>query len=178
MTMKRVDATHEKGTPPVLDLKRFPNDLTGSLKFSAVTDEDLVPVATLRAASDPWKARSETGEQSLQAITKLRPFVQIAKYQNHIIGYVTVERDGPVAGAAYMRNIVVKPELRQKGIGTMLLNHAVQVAKDLHRRTIALRVDPANSAAVSFYRKAGFTTVATVVSKKSGKLRLLMSREL
>jgi ribosomal-protein-alanine N-acetyltransferase len=39
-------------------------------------------------------------------------------------------------------------------------------------------VDPSNSAAVSFYRKEGFTTVATVVSKKSGKLRLLMSREL
>ena len=43
---------------------------------------------------------------------------------------------------------------------------------------LALRVDPANAPAVSFYRKAGFTTVATVVSKKSGKLRLLMSREI
>jgi ribosomal-protein-alanine N-acetyltransferase len=83
-----------------------------------------------------------------------------------------------VAGAAYMRNIVVKTELRRKGIGMLLLNHAIRVAKDLHRKTLALRVDPANSAAVSFYRKAGFTTVATVVSKKSGKLRLLMSREL
>jgi len=77
-----------------------------------------------------------------------------------------------------MRNIVVKSELRRKGIGTLLLNHAIKVAKDLHRKTLALRVDPANAAAVSFYRKAGFTTVATVVSKKSGKLRLLMSREL
>jgi len=95
-----------------------------------------------------------------------------------VIGYVTIERDGPVTGAAYMRNIVVKSELRRKGIGTLLLNHAIKVAKDLHRKTLALRVDPANAAAVSFYRKAGFTTVATVVSKKSGKLRLLMSREL
>src|SRR6266849_5201042 len=178
MTMKRVDQSHEKGTPPVLDLTRLPNDFTGTLKFSPVTDEDLVTVANLRSTSDPWKGRSETVEQSLQAITKLRPFVQLAKYQNHIIGYVTVERDGPVAGAAYMRNIVVKTELRKKGIGTLLLNHAIKVAKDLHRKTLALRVDPANSAAVSFYRKAGFTTVATVVSKKSGKLRLLMSREL
>ena len=91
---------------------------------------------------------------------------------------VTVERDGPVPGAAYMRNVVVKPELRKKGLGTMLLNQALQVARDMHRKTLALRVDPANAPAVSFYRKAGFTTVATVVSKKSGKLRLLMSREL
>ncbi len=77
-----------------------------------------------------------------------------------------------------MRNIVVKPELRRKGLGMLLLNHGIQVARDLHRKTVAWRVDPANSPAVSFYRKAGFTTVATVVSKKSGKLRLLMSREL
>ena len=48
----------------------------------------------------------------------------------------------------------------------------------MYRKTLALRVDPANAPAVSFYRNSGFTTVATVVSKKSGKLRLLMSREL
>jgi ribosomal-protein-alanine N-acetyltransferase len=148
------------------------------VKFAPMTDEDLAATAGLRSGSDPWRGRGETSEHSQQAITKLRPFVQVAKYQNHIIGYVTIERDGPVAGAAYMRNIVVKSELRQKGVGTLLLNHARQVARELHRRTLALRVDPANSAAVSFYRKAGFTTVATVVSKKSGKLRLLMSREL
>jgi len=178
MTMKRVDPASEKGAPPVLDLGKLPNDFTASLKFAPMTDEDLAAVASIRSLSDPWKARHETMEQTQQTVSKLRPFVHVSKYQNHIIGYVTVERDGPVAGAAYMRNIVVKPELRQKGIGTMLLSHAMQVARDLHRRTLALRVDPANAAAVSFYRKAGFTTVATVVSKKSGKLRLLMSREL
>ncbi len=36
---------------------------------------------------------------------------------NQVVGYVTIERDGPVPGAAYLRNIVVKPELRQKGVG-------------------------------------------------------------
>jgi ribosomal-protein-alanine N-acetyltransferase len=77
-----------------------------------------------------------------------------------------------------MRNIVVKPELRRKSLGTLLLNHALGVARDMYRKTLALRVDPANAPAVSFYRHTGFTTVATVVSKKSGKLRLLMSKEL
>ena len=60
----------------------------------------------------------------------------------------------------------------------MLLNQAMDVASEMYRKTIALRVDPANAPAVSFYRKNGFTTVTTVVSKKSGKLRLVMSREL
>jgi [ribosomal protein S18]-alanine N-acetyltransferase len=176
--MKQVDQPHDKTPPPVLDLTALPNDLAGAVRFSAVSPQDMPEVAALRASSDPWKGRGENPEQSLQALTQLQPYVQVSKLQNHVIGYVTLERDGPVAGAAYMRNIVVKAELRRKGIGTLLLNHAIKVAKDLHRKTLALRVDPANSAAVSFYRKAGFTTVATVVSKKSGKLRLLMSREL
>jgi [ribosomal protein S18]-alanine N-acetyltransferase len=178
MTMKTVDPTSDVAAIPMLDLAALPNDLTAAVKFSALKDEDLTGVAQLRAGSDPWKGRGETGEESLQALTKLRPSIQVARLQNHIIGYVTIERDGPVPGAAYMRNIVVKAELRKKGIGLLLLNHAINVAKDMHRKTVALRVDPANAPAVSFYRKAGFTTVATVVSKKSGKLRLLMSREL
>ena len=48
-----------------------------------------------------------------------------------------------------------------------------QVIHNATRRVVLQNAD-----AVAFYRKGGFTTVATVVSKKSGKLRLLMSREL
>jgi [ribosomal protein S18]-alanine N-acetyltransferase len=177
MTMKRVEPEN-KNIPPMLDLSSLPNDLTGAVKYAVASDEDMVKLSEMRSGTDPWKARGETAEMSLQALSKLKPFIQVAKLQSHLIGYVTVERDGPVPGAAYLRNIVVKPELRRKGIGNMVLAHAVSVARDMHRKTLALRVDPANATAVNFYRNAGFTTVATVVSKKSGKLRLLMSREL
>jgi [ribosomal protein S18]-alanine N-acetyltransferase len=180
MTMKQVEPGVETGagTVPVLDPTSLPNDLNSAVKLTQPTDEDMGTIAALRAGSEPWKTRGEAQEESLQALTQLRPFVHVAKVQNQAVGYVTVERDGPVPGAAYMRNIVVRPDLRKRGLGMVLLNHAMQTARDMYRKTIALRVDPANGPAVSFYRKAGFTTVATVVSKKSGKLRLLMSREL
>lgn len=177
MTMK-VDQAAGPSAPPVLDMTTIPNDLNTAIKFGAASDADVPAVANLRVSSDPWKSKGEKLEETLEALSKLRPYIHVGKLQNQVVGYVTVERDGPVPGAAYMRNIVVKPELRRRGVGMMVLNHAVQVAKDMYRKTLALRVDPANAPAVSFYRKAGFTTVATVVSKKSGKLRLLMSREL
>lgn len=178
MSVKQVgDIKEAAGAPPV-DLSKVPVDFARSLRFGPPADEDMNAVAALRAGSDPWTSRGETPEQSLEALGKLRPFVHVAKLDGQVVGYVTVERDGPVQGAAYMRNIVVRPDLRQKKLGTRLLDHAMQAARDMHRRTLALRVDPANGPAVSFYRAAGFTTVATVVSKKSGKLRLLMSREL
>src|SRR4029078_9712604 len=99
----------------------------------------------------------------------------VGRLQGQIVGYVTVERDGPVAGAAYMRNIVVKPELRHRGVGMALLDHGLGVARDMYRKTLALRVDPANAPAVAFYRKAGFQTVATGVRKKAGTGRLLLT---
>jgi [ribosomal protein S18]-alanine N-acetyltransferase len=178
MTMKQVDETPERKAVPVAELGNLPTDLHKSIKYAVPQDEDMTAVSQLRATSEPWQGRGESAEQSLEALTKLRPFIQVAKLQTQVVGYVTIERDGPVPGAAYMRNIVVKPELRRKGVGSLMLAHAAETAREMYRRTIALRVDPANGPAVNFYRKAGFTTVATVVSKKSGKLRLLMSREL
>lgn len=178
MTMKRVEQPRDSGAIPVLDVTKLPNDLKPLVKFALASDTDVSAVASLRAGSEPWKGRGETLEQSTEAMAKLRPFIHVGKVQNEVVAYATIERDGPVAGAAYMRNIVIKQELRRKGLGTLMLNHAVEVAKEMYRKTLALRVDPANAPAVAFYRNAGFTTVATVVSKKSGKLRLLMSREL
>jgi ribosomal-protein-alanine N-acetyltransferase len=178
MTQKGIEKPMGPGPAPMIELANVPADLAKAVKFGTATDEDLNSVAGLRAGSEPWKNRGESYEESLAALTKLRPFIQVAKLEGNVVGYFTVERDGPVPGAAYMRNIVVKGELRKKGLGTVLLNQAMTVARDMYRKTIALRVDPSNSAAVAFYRNSGFTTVATVMSKKSGKLRLVMSREL
>lgn len=176
MTSKQVEKT-TGSAPPVLDPNQLPADLKAQLKFSAPSDEDMNVMAHMRSMSHPWKDRNETAAESLEALSKLRPFAQVAKWSAQVVGYFTVERDGPVPGAAYLRNIVVKQELRSKGIGAVMMDKALDVARDMNRKTLALRVDP-SSPSVSFYRKLGFTTVATVVSKKSGKLRLLMSREL
>jgi [ribosomal protein S18]-alanine N-acetyltransferase len=174
MTNKQLD-TAPSVVPPLPSTQPA---ATPKPTFSAPTDEDLNALSVMRSTSEPWKTRGETQAESLDALTKLRPSTQVAKINGAVIGYVTIERDGPVPGAAYMRNLVVKQELRRKGLGEVLLEQGIQMARDMNRKTLALREDPSNSPAVSFYRKNGFTTVATVLSKKSGKLRLLMSREL
>jgi ribosomal-protein-alanine N-acetyltransferase len=175
MNEKHMDKTPAPAPAPLVSGP--PLEFKGNLKYAPPTDEDMNLIAQLRTATDPWKSKGETQAQSLEALSKLRPFAHIARLSGALVGYVTIERDGPVPGAAYLRNIVVRPDLRQKGLGAELMNHGLGVARDMNRKTVALRVDPANAAAVNFYRKNGFTTVATVVSKKSGKLRLLMSRE-
>ena len=119
MTMKRVETGVDLSAVPMLDLASLPNDLATAAKFTTPpSDEDMPAVAALRASSEPWRSRGEGMEESLQALTQLRPYVHLMKLQGQPVGYVTVERDGPVPGAAYMRNIVVKPELRRKGLAT------------------------------------------------------------
>lgn len=177
MTSKMVEAD-KSGPPPVVEAQAAPAEILAAFKVGPPTDEDMVTLSTMRSSNSPWKDRGESATESMEALTKLRPSIHVGKHKSTPVGYVTVERDGPVPGAAYMRNIVVKAELRRSGIGKRLVDHAVNAAKDMNRKTLALRVDPANATAVAFCRSVGFTTVATVVSKKNGKLRLLMSREL
>jgi [ribosomal protein S18]-alanine N-acetyltransferase len=174
MTNKQLEPVPSVAPP----IHSSPTPIPTKVTFSAPTDEDMNTLAMMRSSSEPWKTRGETTAESLEALSKLRPFTHVAKSGHSVLGYVTIERDGPVPGAAYMRNIVVKPDLRRQGLGETLLEQGIQAARDMNRKTLALREDPSNSTAVSFYRKNGFTTVATVLSKKSGKLRLLMSREL
>ena len=109
-TTNQVD-TSIQAIPPLDDTK-LPNDLTGQVKFATPTDEDMGLLAALRSSSVPWKDRNEKAAESLEALTKLRPFIQVGKYNGSMVGYVTIERDGPVPGAAYMRNIVVTPSLQ------------------------------------------------------------------
>src|SRR5256885_10784886 len=117
----------------------------------------MATLAAMRSGSGPWKDRGEAPAESMDALTKLRPYISVGKIETEVIGYVTVERDGPVPGASYMRNIVVKHDLRKKGLGKQLLEQSLKVARDMNRKTLALRVDPANASAVSFYRSNGVT---------------------
>ena len=119
MTSKQVEPTPHTTPPPVLDAGAVLADLKHT-KFAAPTDEDMQALSVLRSGSDPWKARGESAAESLEALTKLRPFIHVGKVNGNLIGYVTIERDGPVPGAAYLRNIVVKSELRHKGVGAVL----------------------------------------------------------
>ena len=142
MTSKQVETNPTAATlPPMIDTNAVLADLKHA-KFAVPTDEDMQALATLRSTSEPWKVRGETAAESLEALTKLRPFIQVGKVNGTMLGYVTIERDGPVPGAAYLRNIVVKGELRMKGVGAVLLEKGLSVARDMNRKDAPLMAAP------------------------------------
>jgi len=174
MTPHHQDSNQE--TPTLTPTVEKSGEGVRALKFGVPTSEELPVLAELFVENVSLE-RSETPE-ILAKLMRLRERLHVARTNGHILGFVTVEPDGPVRGAAYLRYLLVKPEFRRQGVGTALLQQAHKMALGISRSSLILRVDPSDEKAVAFVRKAGFTTVGALSSKKSGKLRLLMSCEL
>jgi ribosomal protein S18 acetylase RimI-like enzyme len=54
---------------------------------------------------------------------------------------------------------LVEEEFRRRGIGTLLMNHAVEIAKARGARMLVLETQTNNATAISFYLKFGFEFV-------------------
>ncbi|KAI3434947.1 hypothetical protein D9Q98_003001 [Chlorella vulgaris] len=68
-------------------------------------------------------------------------------------------REVPRTGIAYLSNLAVAPCTRRAGIGRTLICEAERVALSWGCRSVALHVDPSNTAAVEMYRRAGYRHV-------------------
>ena len=63
-----------------------------------------------------------------------------------------------VAGEGYINNIAVTARHRQKGVGSLLLNRALDFAREEKLDFLSLEVRRSNTAAISLYKKLGFKT--------------------
>jgi ribosomal-protein-alanine N-acetyltransferase len=173
MNIHQQDLTQEA---PATSAAEKSSESAQVLKFGFPTDEELPALAKLCVANVSLEGAEM--QETLEKLVRLRERTQVARTNGHVLGFVAVEPDGPVRSAAYLRYLAVKLDFRRQGVGTSLLEQARQMALAMSRKSLILRVDPSDEHAVAFVRKAGFTTVGALSSKKSGKLRLLMSQEL
>jgi ribosomal protein S18 acetylase RimI-like enzyme len=74
----------------------------------------------------------------------------IAEIDGQRVGMVTTTR---FRQTGWIGNLIVPPEYRQKGIGTELMNHAMEHLTRLGIRTLRLEADPPG---VKLYRRLGF----------------------
>ncbi len=56
----------------------------------------------------------------------------------------------------YISVLAVDERYRRKGIGSFLLRHSIQTAKDMDCKSVVLDVDRSNEPAIKLYRKFGF----------------------
>ncbi len=67
---------------------------------------------------------------------------------------------------ALLEDMIVTPECRNKGLGSLLINHAIAFARREGFGRITLLTDGDNDAAQQFYRSKGFSQSEMVVFRK------------
>lgn len=74
-----------------------------------------------------------------------------------IIGYVVMM---VVLDEAHLLNITIAPPWRRQGLGQILLEHAMETARQQQVRALFLEVRPTNEPAIAMYEKLGFEAFA------------------
>jgi [ribosomal protein S18]-alanine N-acetyltransferase len=114
--------------------------------------DDLEPVVRIEADcfDDPWPPASLLAELHRNDMRRSL----IAEADKVIIGYVMAWL---VADELHIINIAVSPQSRRGGVGSILLEAALQDARDNACRIATLEVRASNTSARGFYERFGFT---------------------
>lgn len=110
-------------------------------------------IPQLSGSAEPLDAAAISGIISAPAVTIL-----LAKNDDEIIGTLTlVTFPIPTAYRAWIEDVVVDDSARGQGVGMLLTEEALRVAKAAGARTVDLTTRPSRAAAGRLYERAGFT---------------------
>jgi GNAT superfamily N-acetyltransferase len=92
--------------------------------------------------------------------TRIAPSTSIAVDGDDVVGYCQCQ---VYADSGYVRQIVVAPQARRRGIGRALMETAARQLREQGKLSWRLNVRPDNHAAVRLYGSLGFATVYSSV---------------
>jgi ribosomal-protein-alanine N-acetyltransferase len=121
------------------------------LNFRLISDNDIPQVMELErsAHSHPWR------QSSFEDCLNGRQKCWLAEHNNILVGYVVVTHGG---GDAELLNISVSPAYQRKGIGQILLEHAVNCVRE-KADMLFLEVRMSNRKAIALYEREDFFEV-------------------
>jgi ribosomal-protein-alanine N-acetyltransferase len=83
---------------------------------------------------------------------------EVVTSEDEILAYAIMSSG---AGEAHLLNICVKQVYQGHGIGKLILQSMIEMAKDKKVHTIFLEVRPSNDIALNLYLKSGFNEIGT-----------------
>ncbi len=147
--ISQVTAIDREAFPTMLPPTNYQRELKSPLAHYIVAYDDEKMVDEAEAA---W----EETEQSLGFILRLlfRNRVAPPLGKQYVVGFAGF---WIMAGEAHIVNFAVRQSYRRKGIGELLLISLIDLARELNSLLITLEVRASNTAALSLYRKYGFS---------------------
>lgn len=123
-----------------------------AVRDAVLSDIDKVAALEKELFSDAW---SENMLTDCMQQSHYRVSVCVNELQE-IVGYLISTH---VAGEAELLRIGVRTEMRQRGLGSMLMAKLVQLCAKLQTPDVFLEVRESNESAISLYKRFGFETV-------------------
>ena len=100
----------------------------------------------------------------------------VAKQNNEIVGFAGI---WIAIDEAHITNIVTRKDLRNLGIGSLLLNNLIILCNNLNLKSITLEVNEFNSSAINLYKKFGFNNLGIRKNYyKNFESAIIMSKKL
>ncbi len=119
-----------------------------------MTDEDLDEVLKIERDSFPKPWTRDQFESELRNPVSSAYTLNVTEgYRERLGAYIVF---WVVHGEAHILNIAVNPQLRDRGLATMLLDAALEHMRRNMVYEVFLEVRKSNMAAISLYRKFGF----------------------
>lgn len=120
-----------------------------------MSNEDIEEVLQIEeeSFSSPWSKRIFEGELS----KKEHSYYYVAKGDGKVLGYIGLWM---IFDEAHIVNIAVHKDLRQSGIGTLLLASTLVIAERMGAKRATLEVRVSNTPAQKLYEKFGFEIIS------------------
>ena len=138
------------------------SDPSEAVYISAMTEHDLLEVVQIEEHSGlsrwgwaAYYAELQGSNRGLMLVARVaRPLEQVKT--DEIAGYIVARL---LANELHINNVAVRPEYRQRGIGSALLTRILDQGQPLAATAAFLEVRAGNSLAQALYLKCGFRGV-------------------
>ena len=148
-----------------------------SLQILSATHKERDWAAELFSSSEPWKTLGITYEIARATCYDAEYLVYVAHIEEKPCGVIILDPRG-VAGAPYIKSVLVEKKYRSHGIGAALIAFAENLfsQKSPH---IFLCVSSFNQMARSFYERLGYSIIGELKDHiKDGESEILMYKRI
>lgn len=132
-----------------------------TVSLDRMTEHDLLEVVAIEEMSNlsPWgwdayHAELQSVAASLMMVARVAS--STSETARPIVGFIVARE---LADEIHINNVAVRPEIRGRGIGRMLMKAALAWGRERHARQAVLEVRAGNDAASQLYRGCGFEVI-------------------